>query len=399
MTNKPKKIVFAAGCFWGVQKRFDAIDGVLSTRVGYCGGGYENPDYEKVLSFEKISLFSSVKNHTEAVELLYDDQIVDTESLMIAFWEMHDPTQPNGQGNDIGSNYRSAIFYTEPSQLAVALETRKVYQELLYRAGYSRIVTEIETLKHFYPAEEYHQDYLKKYPQGYCPNHSTGVRFERVRVSDKNMDTATPQKVILLVVGSGENPEIERFNEDIFMSYRGDIPLKPVANRELSNYGIHTEIPSEALLLFVDSGKIIHSLAGDVTPRIFYSTLGKFKLGTESEAYRIAFEQDTEKPFCRIYEQYKNCGDGVFVDKLSGAILFDSKDRFDSGSGWLSFFAASDGATEERADYSHGMVRTEVTATLSGIHLGHLFHDGPGGRRRYCINANVVDFIPREELH
>ena len=126
--------------------------------------------------------------------------------------------------------------------------------------------------------------------------------------------------------------------------------------------------------------------------------MGYFKLGKNSEAYKVAFAQGTDGRFCKQYDIFKHTPDGVFVDKLSGDILFDTRDRFNSGSGWLSFFKAVDGSTIEREDNSYGMHRMEIIAKKSGIHLGHVFNDAPGGRRRFCINATVLDFIPRDKM-
>lgn len=132
--------------------------------------------------------------------------------------------------------------------------------------------------------------------------------------------------------------------------------------------------------------------------KTFYKALGEFKLGNNSEAFEVAFGQGTDRRFCKQYEIFKNTPDGVFVDKLSGDILFDTKDRFDSGSGWLSFYKAVDGSTIQKEDTSYGMIRTEVIAKKSGIHLGHVFNDAPGGKQRFCINATVLEFVPRNKI-
>ena len=122
--------------------------------------------------------------------------------------------------------------------------------------------------------------------------------------------------------------------------------------------------------------------------------LGIFKLG-ESEAYSVAFNQGTDPVFCKEYELFKDTPEGVFIDKLSGAPLFDTKDRFNSRTGWLSFTKPVDGSVTEHMDYSYGMTRVEIKSKSSGIHLGHVFQDGPNGLPRYCINATVLEFVPR----
>jgi peptide methionine sulfoxide reductase msrA/msrB len=150
--------IFAAGCFWGVEEYFSRIKGVIKSESGYTGGIKNNPTYEEVCTGKT--------GHAEAVRVTFDPKVVSYERLLQHFWEIHDPTSLNKQGNDVGSQYRSAIFYTNPQQEKVA----KASLEKLAKSGkYSRkIVTEILPAKEFYLAEEYHQDYLKKNPHGYC---------------------------------------------------------------------------------------------------------------------------------------------------------------------------------------------------------------------------------------
>ncbi len=153
-----EKAAFGAGCFWGVEKVFGDIPGVVSTQVGYTGGKLKNPSYEQVCS--------SDTGHAEAIEITYDPSKISYEDLLEAFWTHHDPTTKNRQGNDVGTQYRSVIFYYTPEQKAAAEKTKR----LLDRAGIYRdnIVTEVEPMDTFYRAEEYHQKYLKKNPLGYC---------------------------------------------------------------------------------------------------------------------------------------------------------------------------------------------------------------------------------------
>jgi peptide-methionine (S)-S-oxide reductase len=160
---------FALGCFWGAEKMFWQIPGVVTTAVGYEGGFTPNPTYEEVCSGRT--------GHAEAVRVVFDPAKVSYSDLLKAFWEAHDPTQGMRQGNDIGSSYRSAIFYTSPAQKAAAEESRAAYQKKLSEAGYGEITTEIVPAGEFYFAEDYHQQYLSdaKNPRGYCPDHGTGV--------------------------------------------------------------------------------------------------------------------------------------------------------------------------------------------------------------------------------
>ncbi|KAA0456396.1 MAG: peptide-methionine (S)-S-oxide reductase MsrA [Candidatus Thioglobus sp.] len=308
MSENLADIVFGAGCFWGVEKNFKQISGVIAVVSGYAGGDYENPTYQKVL--ENKDNVSS-KNHTEVVKVSYNSELVSAEFLIKTFWQMHDPTQIDGQGNDKGNNYRSAIYWTNDEQQQIALKTKDEYQVLLNQKGFGAITTELKPVDKFWAAEDYHQNYLANNPNGYCPNHRTGIEFV--------------------------------------------IPSSGSEQRE------------------------------------FYRALGELRL--DKSAFNIAFNQGTEPSFCQKYDIFKNTQSGVFVDKLSGEALFSTKQRFNSGSGWLSFTQAIPETTIEKTDNSHGMSRTEVLAKRSGIHLGHIFNDGPDGQQRFCINAAVLDFV------
>ncbi|NEM07484.1 peptide-methionine (S)-S-oxide reductase MsrA [Geodermatophilus normandii] len=159
--------VFGAGCFWGVEKVFWQVPGVYSTAAGYAGGYTPNPTYEEVCSART--------GHTEVVLVVFDPAVVSYGELLKVFWEDHDPTQGMRQGNDVGTQYRSAIYFGTPEQEAAARASRDQYQERLKAAGYGDITTEIAPLGQFFYAEDYHQQYLHKVPNGYCPVHSTGV--------------------------------------------------------------------------------------------------------------------------------------------------------------------------------------------------------------------------------
>jgi peptide-methionine (S)-S-oxide reductase len=159
--------VFGAGCFWGVEKVFWQTPGVYSTAAGYAGGHTPNPTYEEVCSART--------GHTEVVLVVFDPSQISYEQLLKVFWEDHDPTQGMRQGNDVGTQYRSAIYTRSAEQEAVAKAGRDAFQERLTAAGYGEITTEIAPLGEFYYAEDYHQQYLYKVPNGYCPIHSTGV--------------------------------------------------------------------------------------------------------------------------------------------------------------------------------------------------------------------------------
>jgi len=159
--------VFALGCFWGAEKAFWSLPGVTSTAVGYAGGTTPNPTYREACS--------GMTGHAESVLVAYDPERISYEQLLKVFWEHHDPTQGMRQGNDHGSQYRSAIYVDGSEQLAAAVASRDAYQAELTAAGFGAITTEIRADVPFYYAEDYHQQYLAKNPGGYCPNHSTGV--------------------------------------------------------------------------------------------------------------------------------------------------------------------------------------------------------------------------------
>ena len=392
-------IVFAAGCFWGVEKHFEALPGVVNVVSGYSGGTYENPTYKKVLKYRSTSNNEkNFKNHTEAVEVSFDNTKITANELIKSFWEIHDPTQENRQGNDIGNNYRSAIFFTNEKQKQLALHTKEQYQKLLKKEGYGKIKTEIEALNKFYGAESVHQDYLKKNPNGYCPNHSTGVKFIKDDKKDKKVDLDVLKgKEIIVVEADGYCPYCEQFKKDVANTYKGSIPMRFANTKQLKNYKINSKLFASPTILFIEDGVEQTGHIGYMNKKKFYETLGDFKLGKNTLAYKIAFENGTESSYCKAYDIFKDTPDGVFIDKVSGEILFDTKDRFVSKSGWLSFYKAVDGTTIELPDNRYGMKRIEVKAKKSGIHLGHVFPKA-NGKRRFCINANVLEFVKRADV-
>ncbi|MGJ0393270.1 MAG: peptide-methionine (S)-S-oxide reductase MsrA [Methylocystis sp.] len=163
-----EQVLFGMGCFWGAERKFwQAGEGVYITAVGYAGGSTRNATYEDVCTGRT--------GHAEVVLVVYYPAAISFESLLRIFWESHDPTQGMRQGNDVGAQYRSAIYATTPEQLAAAKASRAAYQEVLTEAGHGRITTEIREAPPFYYAEAYHQQYLAKNPDGYCGLGGTGV--------------------------------------------------------------------------------------------------------------------------------------------------------------------------------------------------------------------------------
>ena len=162
-----KQAVFGMGCFWGAERKFWQAPGVYSTAVGYAGGSTENPTYEEVCS--------GMTGHTEVVLVVYDPEQISYDKLLQLFWESHDPTQGMRQGNDAGTQYRSAIYTYDAAQAEVAAASRGMYQDRLRAAGHGEITTEVRAAPTFYYAEDYHQQYLGKKPDGYCGLAGTGV--------------------------------------------------------------------------------------------------------------------------------------------------------------------------------------------------------------------------------
>ena len=164
------EIIFGAGCFWGVERKFWVLEGVWLTSVGYAGGNSINPTYEQVCYEET--------NHVEVVKVVYDPSLIKIDALLKTFWECHDPTQGMRQGNDKGTQYRSVIYCSSEEDLGISLSTMDKYQEVLNKNSYQKITTEILLAPKFYLAEEYHQQYLAKNPNGYCGLGGTGCALD-----------------------------------------------------------------------------------------------------------------------------------------------------------------------------------------------------------------------------
>ena len=160
-------LVVGMGCFWGAERKFWQAPGVYSTSVGYAGGATSHPSYEQVCSGRT--------GHTEVVMVVFDTAATSLDAMLRVFWENHNPTQGNRQGNDIGTQYRSAIYFSNDAQRTAAEASRELFQRELSAAGYGAITTEIAPLDEYFYAEEYHQQYLGKNPNGYCGMGGTGV--------------------------------------------------------------------------------------------------------------------------------------------------------------------------------------------------------------------------------
>ena len=169
---------FATGCFWGAERRFWNLAGVIQTSVGYMGGNKPDPTYKEVCT--------GTTNHAEMVEVIFDPEVISYQRLLAEFWVMHDPTSLNQQGGDIGTQYRSSIFTTSPEQMQQALASKEIYQTELTKNGMDQIVTEILPASGvtYWLAEDYHQRYLEKNPNGYDCHSSTGVAFPTALASN-----------------------------------------------------------------------------------------------------------------------------------------------------------------------------------------------------------------------
>ena len=282
-----KVIYLAGGCFWGVEAFISRLKGVNQTEVGYANGRDLAPTYEKVCSGKT--------GHAETVKVTYNPEIISLDKILENFYRIIDPFSKNRQGNDIGTQYRTGIYWQEEEQKEIVLSFLKAKQKETQK----RIVIEAYPISCFYPAEAYHQKYLEKNPNGYC-----------------------------------------------------HVDLNLINDEEIKHL--------------------------------------------TKEEYEITQLAMTEPPFSGKYDDFFE--DGVYVDIVNGEVLFSSEDKFDSKCGWPAFSKPiSDDAITKNRDFSHGTTRIEIRSAKSNSHLGHLFHDGPGGSPRYCINSAALKFIPKKE--
>lgn len=283
-----KVIYLAGGCFWGVEAYISRLKGVNQTEVGYANGRELAPTYEKVCTGKT--------GHAETVKVTYNPEIISLEEILEHFYRIIDPFTKNRQGNDVGTQYRTGIYWQEEEQKNIVLKFLKTKQKETSK----RIVVEASQIFSFYEAEDYHQKYLERNPQGYC------------------------------------HVDLNQINDEEF--------------EHLSK-----------------------------------------------EEYEITQLAMTEAPFSGKYDNFFE--DGVYVDVVDGEILFSSEDKFDSGCGWPAFSKPiNEDAITKNRDFSHGSTRIEVRSAKANSHLGHVFNDGPGGSKRYCINSAALKFIPKDEI-
>ena len=398
-------IVLGMGCFWGAEKRMSAIHGVLDVESGYANGEVAGT-YETILAQEKALRAgkSTQRNHAEVVKVTFDPAKTDLEKVLVQFWESHNPTQGDRQGNDVGSNYRSAVYTHTEAQQALALKTRDAYQGALKAAGYGKITTEVAPLKKYFAAEEYHQDYLLKNPNGYCGLGGTGVKYPVAGAAATPMPTSAAKAPRLdaktlnferqLIVFEGEDcAYCRKFKADVLDHWASPVAVVRTLNPEPPvGWALEKALFATPTIVLFEKGKEISRYTGysGETTR-FWQWLG-FHLLTPAQQ-KIAFEQGTERPGTGSNLDEKR--PGTFVDPISGVALFRSDTKFESGTGWPSFFNPLPGSITLHEDVSMGMKRVEVRSASSGIHLGHVFDDGPPPtHKRYCINGNVLKFVP-----
>lgn len=404
-----ESIVLGMGCFWGAEKRMAEVPGVLDVESGYAGGDAKRAGYRDVLNLEKRIQRgrTDARNHAEVVKVTFDPAQVGLEQVLAKFWESHDPTQGDRQGNDIGSNYRSAIYFNDEGQRATAVATRDTYQQALNTAGYGKITTEIAPLRNYNRAETYHQDYLKKNPDGYCGLGGTQVAYPGIAPGGKLASKAQPAPKRLkasdlntarqLIVFEAEDcPFCKQFRAEVLDDWSSEVPVvSTFYPKPPEGWMLEKALFATPTMVLFEDGKEVSRYTGYKGDKArFWKWLGFQVLTPEQQ--RIAFEQGTERAFSGSHLDEKR--PGVFVDPITGAPLFRSDTKFESGSGWPSFFNPVEGALTYHDDDSHGMQRVEVRSASSGIHLGHVFNDGPPPTgKRYCINGNVLSFVPDTE--
>jgi peptide-methionine (S)-S-oxide reductase len=324
---------FALGCFWGAERLFWELPGVWTTAVGYEGGFTPYPTYEESCTGKT--------GHAETVRVVFDPAKTSYAALVKEFFEAHDPTQGMRQGNDVGTHYRSALFTYSPEQQATAEAAKAAYNAALRAKGYPEVTTEIRPAGPFYFAEDYHQQYLHKVPNGYCGLAGTGVAC----VIPTSQRTAVSAGEGLAPVSGGAPVEAETAAEE-----SADPGLKPLP-----------------------------------------ATEDEWKQVLGPDQYRVLRQAGTERPFTGHYNAVWD--EGTYRCAACGNPLFASSTKFDHGCGWPSFGEALPGAVEYVEDRSHGMVRTEVRCARCHSHLGHVFNDGPRefDGARFCMNSVAID--------
>lgn len=322
-----KTIYLAGGCFWGTEHFMKMIHGVENAEVGYANSNVPNPSYREVCTGKTGA--------AETVKVDYNPNEVSLPFLLSLYYKTIDPTSLNKQGNDRGTQYRTGIYYTDPSERPVIERSIENLQQ-----HYSKpLAIEVGPLENFYPAEDYHQDYLDKNPGGYC--HINPGLFKLAR----------------------------EVRDTTLIHREAAAPVDPASNTG-SLERTYTK-PTDA------------ELRKKLTPL----------------QYEVTQNAATERPYSNEYN--KEFRPGIYVDIVTGEPLFLSTDKFESGCGWPAFSKPiSPELIKGYRDLSHGMDRIEVRSSSGDSHLGHVFNDGPAdkGGLRYCINSASLKFIPLADM-
>lgn len=269
-------IVLGSGCFWGAEKRYAAIPGVIDAVSGYADGKGVAATYSAITQRRNKN---NPNNHAEVVKVTYNKATTNLENILKNYFEGHDPTQVNGQGNDIGTQYRSIILANSTQQINTAKKISGQYQVLLSNQKYGKIVTSIKSLNKFVPAEDYHQDYLVKNPLGYCPDHSTGVKFKTEKPMKVVGNTKLKKGLQIVVIDSANYcAYCEKFKTDVVSSYTKKTPISFRKATELDGLKVKTATWATPTILFLENGKEFFGNQGYMTPDAFYSALKKHKL-------------------------------------------------------------------------------------------------------------------------
>jgi peptide-methionine (S)-S-oxide reductase len=336
--------LFGLGCFWGAERLFWSLPGVWATAAGYAGGFTPNPTYEEVCTGRT--------GHTEVVLVVFDPARIAYRDLLQVFFDEHDPTQGMRQGNDVGTQYRSAIYVTSDDQRAEAEAAVAAFDKALADAGRSSVTTELGPAGAFYFAEEYHQQYLHKNPNGYCGLQGTGVTCRLGPPPGEQADA-----------GASEASEASQSSGTA---------------------------PATGTLEGLDA--VNAAIAADAGLKPLASSEDEWRERLTPEEFDVLRRAGTERAFTGAYTDTET--PGLYRCMACGNPIHTSEAKFHSGCGWPSFTdTVSPDAVELIEDRSHGMVRTEVRCARCGSHLGHVFPDGPRDRGglRYCINSVAID--------
>ena len=284
-----QSVVLGMGCFWGAEMRMAKLPGVVDVEAGFAGGDAETVTYRDVLATARAIRRGEtfVTGHAEVVKVTFDTDKTTLERVLAGFWENHNPTQGNRQGNDIGSNYRSAIFYANDQQRQAAEETRAIYQQALTAAGFGPITTEIAPLRHYNRAETYHQDYLEKNPNGYCGIGGTGVAYPGgMTRSDMSasptagrLDASALQRERQLIVFEADDcPFCERFEQDVLANWDSPLPITTTRHpRPPTGWSLAKPLFGTPTIVLFEDGREVDRYTGyQGNPAAFWQWIGAY---------------------------------------------------------------------------------------------------------------------------